>query len=123
MEIGIYQLKKMLKQSDFSLFDDIKLLVRQKLKVQHLEFNPRSENYREDDLHEKAMRAAERKKRFEDLKKGNKIKKGIKKEELTKIYKELFSIMDENDDGVLTPDEFRNFMTANYELHGVKHDS
>jgi Ca2+-binding EF-hand superfamily protein len=48
-----------------------------------------------------------------------KIKKGIKKEELEAIYKTLFDLMDENHDGVLEPTEFKEFMNANYELHGV----
>jgi hypothetical protein len=33
MEIGVYTLKKMLKQSDFSLFAEIKVLVRATLKL------------------------------------------------------------------------------------------
>ena len=35
----------------------------------------------------------------------------------------MFTIFDDNDDDVLNPEEFRNFMSANYELHGVKHDT
>lgn len=31
--------------------------------------------------------------------------------------------MDMNDDLVLNPDEFRKFMQANYDLHGVKHET
>ena len=31
--------------------------------------------------------------------------------------------MDMDDDLVLNPDEFRKFMQANYDLHGVKHDT
>jgi hypothetical protein len=54
LEIGVYTIKKMLKESDHSLFNDIKTLVRGALKTTHLEFNPQSDNYKEDDLNEKA---------------------------------------------------------------------
>ena len=35
------------------------------------------------------------------------------------MYKELFSIMDCNNDNVLEIKEFRNFMNAAFDIHGV----
>lgn len=112
----------MLKTPDFSLFDGCKLEVRCALKKMHVAFNPDSENYRNSDDLEAAANKAERERRLHALKK-IKISKGIRKSELKNIYKELFMIMDMDDDLVLNPDEFRLFMQANYDLHGVKHDT
>jgi len=88
----------------------------------HVDFNPQSENYKDDDDLESAAKKAERGRRLATLKQ-KKISKGIRKSELKGIYKELFMIMDMDDDLVLNPDEFRLFMQANYDLHGVKHDT
>ena len=63
----------MLKESDLTLFNDIKKLVRGALKKTHLEFNPQSDNYKEDDLNEKAERDAAKKIRLDALKKNSKI--------------------------------------------------
>ena len=119
LEIGVYTIKKMLKESDYSLFEDIKTLVRGALKKTHLEFNPESDNYKEDDLNDKLEREAARKMRLDALKKGTKIKKGILKTELEAIYRELFDIMDEDSDKILSEAEFKSFMQTNYELHGI----
>lgn len=98
LELGVYTIKKMLKEPDFTLFDDIKQLVRGALKKTHLEFNPKSDNYKEDDLNDKAEREAAAKIRLEHLKKNSKIKKGVKKSDLEATYRELFGIMDSNND-------------------------
>jgi len=100
----------------------MKLEVRAALKKMHVEFNPDSENYKEGDDLEAAAKQAERERRLTTLKE-KKISKGIKKSELKGIYRELFEIMDMNDDLVLNPAEFRLFMQANYDLHGVKHET
>ena len=55
--------------------------------------------------------------------KEKKISKGIKKSDLKAIYRELFEVMDKNDDLILDRDEFCSFMQANYDLHGVKHET
>jgi len=110
LEIGVYTIKKMLKESDFALFEDIKLLVRGALKKTHLEFNPESDNYKEDDLNDKLEREAAAKLRLDALKKGTKIKKGILKTELEAIYRELFDIMDTDGDKILSQAEFKCFM-------------
>lgn len=123
LELGVYTIKKMLKESDYSLFNDIKTLVRGALKKTHLEFNPLSDNYKEDDLNEKAVKEAAKKVRLETLRKGSKIKKGIKKQELEATYRELFDIMDDDGDMILSQKEFRSFMQVNYELHGITHDT
>jgi predicted DNA binding CopG/RHH family protein len=88
----------MLKEPDYTLFDDIKMLVHGALKLTHLEFNPQSDNYKEDDLNERAEREAALKIRLEHLKKNSKIKKGVKKSDLEATYRELFDIMDSNSD-------------------------
>jgi hypothetical protein len=122
MEIGAYQIKKLLKTPDYNLFTGMKLEVRSALKKMHLEFNPDSENYKDTDDLDSAAKQAERDRKLKQLKE-KKISKGIKKSELKAIYRQLFEIMDMNDDLVLNPDEFKNFMQSNYDLHGVKHDS
>ena len=53
MEIGAYQIKKLLKTPDFNLFNGMKLEVRAALKKMHMDFNPDSENYKEGDDLEK----------------------------------------------------------------------
>ena len=88
----------MLKEPDFTLFGDIHTLVRGALKKTHLEFNPHSDNYIEDDLNEKAEREAAARIRLDNLKKNNKIKKGVKKSDLEATYRELFDIMDTDQD-------------------------
>jgi hypothetical protein len=123
LEIGVYTIKKMLKESDLTLFNDIKKLVRGALKKTHLEFNPQSDNYKEDDLNEKAERDAAKKIRLDALKKNSKIKKGVKKSDLEAVYRELFDIMDTSEDKILQPNEFKNFMQVNYELHGITHET
>jgi hypothetical protein len=123
LEIGVYTIKKMLKESDLTLFNDIKKLVRGALKKTHLEFNPQSDNYKEDDLNEKAEREAAKKIRLDALRKNSKIKKGVKKSDLEAVYRELFDIMDTSEDKILQPNEFKNFMQVNYELHGITHET
>lgn len=59
LEIGIYTIKKMLKEPDYTRFPEIKVLIRQTLKKSHLAFNAGSDNYKEDDINEKAARQAE----------------------------------------------------------------
>jgi hypothetical protein len=122
MELGIYTLKKLLKQCDPSLFEETIGLVRSTLKESHLSFNPASETYKGDELAAKEAREKIVKETMEKLKK-DKIKKGITKEKLESIYRQLFDLMDANHDGVLEPAEFKEFMTANYELHDVKQGS
>lgn len=122
MELGIYTLKKLLKQCDPSLFDETIDLVRNTLKESHLAFNPQSETYKGDELAAKEARDKHVKETMAKLKE-KKIAKGIKKEELESIYRTLFDLMDENHDGVLEPAEFKGFMDANYELHGVQQGS
>lgn len=122
LEIGVYVLKKLLKTPDFSQFDGTKLEVRFALKKTHLLFNPDSENYKNDDDLEAKADAAQREKRL-NLLKQKKISKGIKKSELKAMYHELFKIMDLNDDNVLNQKEFISFMQANYDLHGVSHET
>lgn len=122
MELGIYTLKKLLKQCDPSLFEETIGLVRSTLKESHLTFNPDSETYKGDELAAKEAREKIVKETMDKLK-ANKIKKGIKKDELEAIYRTLFDLMDANHDGVLEQSEFKEFMNANYELHGVKQGS
>ena len=113
----------MLKEPDFTLFDELKTLVRSALKKSHMDFNPTSDNYREDDLLEKAEKEAATKIRLDALKKKSKIKKGISVDELEAIYRELFDICDSNNDAMLSQKEFLKFMQINYELHGITKDT
>jgi hypothetical protein len=86
MELGIYTLKKLLKQPDVSLFDETKGLIRSTLKDSHLSFNPDSETYKGDELAIKEARDKLVKETMDELKK-NPIKKGITKDKLEAIYR------------------------------------
>jgi len=81
MELGIYTLKKLLKQCDPGLFRETVALVRRTLKESHLAFNPESETYKGDELLAKEERERWVKEEMEKLKK-TKIRKGISKDEL-----------------------------------------
>lgn len=86
MELGIYTLKRMLKQPDVSLFEETKDLLRQTLRETHLAFNPESETYKGDDLAAKEAREKLVKETLDEMKK-NPIKKGITKNKLESIYR------------------------------------
>ena len=86
MELGIYTLKKLLKQPDVSLFEETKDLLRQTLRETHLAFNPESETYKGDDLAAKEAREKLIKETMEEMKK-NPIKRGITKNKLESIYR------------------------------------